>query len=81
MPDIVANSGGEKVSYLEWVQNINWQHGSLTDVNQQLESKLVSVYKNVWDMKEKIGVNMRDAALVMGVSRVANVIQQLGLYP
>ncbi len=32
-------------------------------------------------MKEEMGVNMRDAALGMGVSRVANAIQQLGLFP
>ncbi|MDF1557512.1 MAG: Glu/Leu/Phe/Val dehydrogenase [ANME-2 cluster archaeon] len=81
VPDILANSGGVIVSYLEWVQNISRQHWSLTEVNQQFEYKLVLAYKNVWDMKEKMGVNMRDAALGVGVSRVANAIQQLGLFP
>jgi hypothetical protein len=32
-------------------------------------------------MKEQMDVNMRDAALDMGVSRLANAIQQLGLFP
>ena len=36
--------------------------------------------QGIWDMEEQMGVNMRDAALGMGVSRVANAIQQLGLF-
>ena len=37
--------------------------------------------QGIWDMEEQMGVNMRDAALGMGVSSVPNAIQQLGLFP
>ena len=55
--------------------NLNFNIASL------LRPKLVSAYKNVWDMKEKMGVDIWDAALGVVVSRVASAIQQLGLFP
>ncbi|NOR60645.1 MAG: glutamate dehydrogenase, partial [Methanosarcinales archaeon] len=56
-------------------------HWSLTEVNQQLEAKLVSSFRNVWDAKEEKGLNMRDTSLAIGVSRVAEAIKMLGLFP
>ena len=64
--------------------NINW-YSSRRSLNLNIASllrpMLVSAYRNVWDMKEKMGVDMWDAALGVGVSRVASAIQQLGLFP
>jgi glutamate dehydrogenase/leucine dehydrogenase len=81
VPDILANAGGVMVSYLEWVQNINRQHWSLTEVNQQLEFTLVEAHRNVWYMKDKMGISMREAALGIGVSRVSDAIMKLGIFP
>jgi glutamate dehydrogenase/leucine dehydrogenase len=81
VPDILANAGGVAVSYLEWVQNLSRQHWSEEEVNRELEKKMIAGFNSVHDFSVKRNVLMRDAALAIAVSRVADAVKTLGVWP
>jgi glutamate dehydrogenase/leucine dehydrogenase len=81
IPDILANSGGVIVSYLEWVQNLERISWTEAEVNKMLETKITGAFHDVHDASVKHDVDMRTGAMIVGVGRVAEAVKTLGVFP
>jgi glutamate dehydrogenase (NAD(P)+) len=80
VPDILANAGGVTVSYFEWVQDRMGYFWSEADVNTRLEDIMTRSFKEVLQMAKQHKVNMRTAAYMLSISRVATVHRLRGIY-
>ena len=81
VPDILANAGGVIVSYFEWVQDKQNYFWSADEVKQNLNEILMKSVREVEAMAESKNVTWREAAMMLGVSRVAEAHKLRGLYP
>lgn len=81
IPDILANAGGVTVSYFEWVQNVQKLFWTEEDVNRQLQRVMARAFKEVYDIAVKEKVNMRTAAYILAVGRVAAAKRFRGIFP
>ncbi len=80
IPDILANAGGVVVSYFEWVQDLQNFFWTEEEVNKKLRDILVKAFHQVLNMSQKQKVDMRLAALMIGIERVARAMLWRGLY-
>ena len=80
IPDILANAGGVVVSYFEWVQDLQNFFWNESEVNNKLREILVKAFQEVLAMSQKHSVDMRMAALMIGIDRVTRAMLWRGLY-
>jgi len=80
IPDILANAGGVVVSYFEWVQDLQNFFWTEEEVNKKLRDILVKAFHEVLAMSQKHQVDMRLAALMIGIERVSRAMLWRGLY-
>ena len=80
VPDILANSSGVTTSYFEWVQDRYGYFWTEKEVNERLEAKMCEAFSAVLQTSIKYKVDMRTAAYIVAIGRVATVTRMRGMY-
>ena len=80
IPDILANSGGVTVSYFEWVQNLMRYTWSFEEVQSKQDVLMIKAFEDIWTLMHEHSVDMRTAAYMMSIKRIATAMKYRGWY-
>jgi glutamate dehydrogenase (NAD(P)+) len=69
------------VSYFEWVQGVQAFFWSEDEVNHQLQRVMDSAFGEVLEMSQREKVDMRDAAYMLAIKRIADAMEARGIFP
>jgi glutamate dehydrogenase (NAD(P)+) len=78
VPDILANSGGVMGSYFEWTQNIQQFSWPIEKFRKELDERMGKAFINVYAISKKYNVDLRSAAFIVSVGRVAEAFSVRG---
>jgi len=78
VPDILANSGGVMGSYFEWTQNIQEFSWPIDKFRRELDTRMELAFSNVHTVSKKYSIDLRTAAFVVSVGRVAQAFEMRG---
>jgi glutamate dehydrogenase (NAD(P)+) len=81
IPDILCNAGGVVVSYFEWVQGLQYYFWRESEITSRLQEVMTRAFNRVWALASKESTDLRTAALMEGIRRVAEGYKVRGLYP
>jgi glutamate dehydrogenase (NAD(P)+) len=81
VPDILANAGGVVVSYFEWVQGLQSFFWSEDEVNHKLQAVMDNAFHEVLALNQREKVDMRNAAYMLAIKRVADTMEARGIFP
>ena len=81
IPDILANSGGVCISYLEWVQNKMGYYWTFDEVANKMEANITKGFRDAYELSKKHKIDMRKATMVLAVERVLEAFNQKGIWP
>jgi len=76
VPDVLANSGGVAVSYLEWYQNMKGQTWSEEKVNKRLHSMMHDAFEEIWQTYKKRKTSLKQAAFETAIGRIVAKIKK-----
>jgi glutamate dehydrogenase (NAD(P)+) len=78
LPDFLANAGGVTASYFEQVQSNMTYYWGKDEVLGKLDVKMTATFIAVHELAEREKLSMRDAAYVIGITRVAEACRERG---
>jgi glutamate dehydrogenase (NAD(P)+) len=81
VPDILANTGGVIVSYFEWIQDSQAYFWSEDQVNAELKTRMVKSFNEVFSFSQEKKVDLRIAAQMLALNRIAQAMAIRGIFP